>query len=170
MNKIIFLITFAFTNLTFAETHREHKAHQHGAAKMAIAFDDVQGKITLELASEGLYGFEYVPKKEGDKKKQKDGLAKLEKNISHMISFSENLKCIFSKEKIEVNQQEGGKHSDIDAVFNIKCEKDPIDSELTFNIQKYFPKLKDVDVQILIGDVQKSVEANTSGYKVELKK
>lgn len=150
--------------------HREHHAHKHGAAKMAIAFEGQKGKITLELASEGVYGFEYAPKKEADIKKQKDGLAKLENEISSMVSFDSKLKCVIAKEKIEVDQHEGGKHSDIDASFNVNCAADPTGTSIVFNVQKSFPKLKDVDVQILIGDLQKSVEANKNGFAVELKK
>lgn len=172
MKNLIFVSVFVSLIGThaFSAEHREHKAHVHGAAKMAIAFDGLVGKITWEVASEGIYGFEYVPKTAADKKKQQDGLKKLETNISDMVAMSPDLKCVFTKEKIEVDQHEGGKHSDIDASFNIKCEKDPIGSTIAFNVQKSFPRLKDVDVQILAGDLQKSVEAKSNGFKVELKK
>lgn len=170
MKNLIVASLLCIGSIGFSTEHREHKAHVHGAAKMAIAFDGLTGKITLELASEGIYGFEYAPKKEADKKKQQDGLKKLETSISEMVAMAPDLKCVFTKEKVEVDQHEGGKHSDIDASFNIKCEKDPADSIITFNVQKYFPRLKDVDIQILAGDVQKSVEAKSNGFKVELKK
>lgn len=170
MKKIILITTLFLGTNCFAAPHREHKAHQHGAAKMAIAFDGLTGKITLELASEGIYGFEYVPKKDADKKKQQDGLKKLEDQISDIVMMAPELKCTIKKEKIEVDQHEGGKHSDIDASFNVQCEKDPLGSTITFNVQKHFPKLKDVDIQILAGDLQKSVEAKTNGFQVELKK
>ena len=154
---------------TFADAHREHKAHKHGAAKMAIAFENMKGKITWELASEGVYGFEYAPKTTADKKKQSEGLEKLEKNIDTMIVFAAENECKITKEKIEVAQHEVGKHSDIDAAFIVVCKKDPAGSSVTFNIQKYFPKLKDVDVQILVGEFQKAVEANTNSFRVDLK-
>ncbi len=170
MKRIILLCALSFGIISMADEHREHKAHQHGAAKMAIAFDGLVGKITLELASEGIYGFEYTPKKESDKKKQQEGLKQLENNIEKMVAFSPELKCVFNKEKIEVDQHEGGKHSDIDASFGIHCEKDPIGTAITFNVQKYFPKLKDVVIQILAGDLQKSVEVKSNGLQVELKK
>ncbi|MFZ3229731.1 MAG: DUF2796 domain-containing protein [Pseudobdellovibrio sp.] len=165
----LILVVGLFVHAKDKQEHREHGAHKHGAAKMSIAFEGLKGKITLELASSGVYGFEYIPKKESDKQKQKSGLELLEKEISSMIVFDANLKCAILKDKIEVDQHEGGKHSDIDASFNVVCEKDPIGSVLTFNIQKVFPLLTDVDVQVLVQDIQKSVEANRNGFTLELK-
>lgn len=168
--RIILIFLSGLCSLAYGDVHRQHGAHKHGSAKMGIAFESFKGQLTLQLASEAIFGFEYVPKKEADKIKQREGLEKLERNMASMVAFASDLKCVFSKEKLEVDYHEGGKHSDIDATFNIVCEKDPLGSTLTFNIQKFFPKLADVDVQLLFADLQKSVEANATGFKVELKK
>ena len=168
--KLLIIFLSLLTSLAHAHEHRQHGAHKHGSAKLGIAFESLKGQLTLQLASDAIIGFEYVPTKEADKKKQSQALEKLETNIASMVVFEPTLKCVFSKEKLEVDHHDGGKHSDIGAIFNIVCEKDPLGSILTFNIQKFFPKLADVDVQLLFQDLQKSVEANTLGFKVELKK
>lgn len=157
-------------NTVMKHEHREHGAHQHGAAKMAIAFEGANGQINIEVASQGIYGFEYVPKKEADKKKQAEGLQKLETKMSEMVQFEDSLKCVISKTKLEVDQHEGGKHSDIDGEFKVVCQKSPIGSKITFNVQKVFPALKDVDVQVIVDDLQKSFEAKQNGAVLELKK
>ncbi len=170
MKLSLLVLLSTLSSVGYSQAHRQHGAHKHGSAKLGIAFESLKGQLTLQLASDAIIGFEYVPKKESDKKKQQDGLEKLEKNIAAMVVFDPASKCVWSKEKLAVDHHDGGKHSDIDAIFNIVCEKDLVGTTLTFNIQKYFPKLADVDVQLLFQDMQKSVEANTPGFKVELKK
>jgi hypothetical protein len=55
------------------------------------------------------------------------------------------------------------------AMFDVTCLKSPAGSKITFNFQKIFPKINDLDVQILVGDLQKAVEAKKNGTTVELK-
>ena len=148
--------------------HREHGAHKHGAAEMAIAFEGATGQIDFGVPSESIYGFEYVPKKDADKKKQKDGLEKLEKNISSMVQFDAKLNCVVSKEKLEVEQHKGENHANVDAEFKVVCQKSPVGTTITFNIQQVFPKIKSVAVKFIADDLQKSAEANKNGATLEL--
>ncbi len=161
-----YLFLFATLN-AFAAPH-QHKAHSHGAAKMAIAFESTKGQLTFEAAGESIYGFEHIAKSAAQKKKQAEALTKLETSLAQMVVFDKTLNCVFTKEKLEVSQD--GNHSEVQATFAIQCEKEPAGSTLKFNIQAVFPKLKDVDVQVLLGDVQKAVEATKNGVQVELKK
>lgn len=174
LTTAVFLIFSVFaqakTGPSAAHEHRSHGAHKHGAAKMAIAFEGAIGQINFEVPSEGIYGFEYVPKKDSDKKKQASGLEKLEKEIAQMVQFDSSLKCVISKDKIEVDQEAGGKHSDVDAQFKVVCEKSPMNSTIVFNVQKSFTNIKDVDVQVIVDDLQKSIEAQKNDTRIELKK
>ena len=113
------LALLVLTSIEAMAERREHKAHKHGAAKFEMAFQGPNGQIEIEAPSEGIYGFEYVPKTEEDKKKQHDALSLFETNIVDMIKFDTHIKCEISKIKIEVDQHEGGKHSDIDAAFKV---------------------------------------------------
>jgi hypothetical protein len=168
------LILFAwFGSTAFAapkKVHREHAAHKHGAAKMDFAFEGSNGQFNIEIASEAIYGFEYTPTTEADKKKQHDGLSNIETDMVDMVKFDPSLKCEISKIKLEVDQHDGGKHSDIDGEFKVTCDKSPIGSTIVFNIQKSFPNLKTVDVQFVADDLQKSFKANKDGAKLVLKK
>ena len=167
--KLLSAVLLLFSIKAVAE-HREHKAHKHGAAKFEMAFQGLNGQIEIEAPSEGIYGFEYVPKTEEDKKKQHDALSLIETNIVDMIKFDTDIKCEISKIKIEVDQHEGGKHSDIDATFKVVCEKSPVGTTVELNIQKTFPKLKDVKVDVVADDFQRSFVANKDGTKLVLKK
>lgn len=167
MKYFIFIL---FSGFYASAEHREHGAHKHGAAELSIAFEGATGQIDFGVPSESIYGFEYVPKKDGDKKKQRDGLNSVEKNISIMIQFDPSLHCVLSKEKIEVEQHKGENHANVDAEFKVVCEKSPVGTNVTFNIQQIFPKIKDVKVKIIADDLQKSFDANKSGAVLELKK
>lgn len=163
--------------------HREHGAHQHGAGKMGIAFDGVNGKIDLKIPSESIFGFEHAAKSETDKKQMQDGLKKLETRMAEMVVFSPELKCLVTKDKVEViaeapeneekkgavkNKNSKSEHSETVATFNVLCEKTPSGSRITFNIQKVFPQIKDMDVDVLIGSSQMSIEAKKSGTTLDL--
>lgn len=158
------------TLFVFAQTpkHREHSAHAHGSGKLGIAFDNNKGSVDFHIPAESIIGFEHTAKKEKDKKTKADQLSLLENKISEMLVFEKSLNCQISKEKVEVSSE--GEHSDVQANFNIICEKSPKGTSVVFNFQKYFKKIKDLDVQILVDDLQKSFEANKTGSSILLKK
>ena len=162
------MIFLFILNLIASAESVEHKAHVHGSAKVGIAFEGAMGKLTFEAPGLGLFGFEHVAKKSKDLQKQKEMLKVLQNKIGDMFVFSKNINCTFGKEKININQEDG--HSDVDASFDINCEKDPMGTTLTVNVQKIFPAIEDVDVQVLVGDVQKTAKAKKNGTKIELKK
>lgn len=166
---MVFFVGFRSTAVAEHHAHEKHAhgKHAHGHAELSIAFDKEMGSVELQSPGESIIGFEHTAKSDKDKKLQAEALLSLEKNISEMIQFESGLGCVFNKDKIEVRAD--GPHSDILAVFKVTCAKTPTGSTLTFNIQKYFKKLSDVDVQVLIGPLQKSVEANKVGQKLDLK-
>ena len=84
-----------------------------------------------------------------------------------MIQFDPSLKCEINMDMYEVDQKDN--HADIDVEYNVKCDKSPADSVVTFNVQKVFPRIKTVKVDVLLGEVQKSQEFKKSGETLELK-
>lgn len=169
-----------------SHSHREHGAHQHGAGQLGIAFEGANGKIEFKSPSESIFGFEHEARSEGDKKRQQEGLAKLENKISEIVVFDSSLNCRISKEKIEVVRESAAaaasqdakpakkahkhaEHSETVAMFAVACDKSPVGTEITFNFQKHFPRLKDVDVQVIADAVQKAAEAKKNGVKIQLK-
>jgi len=177
MKNILFAVTFCLTLTAFAkkEEHRHHGAHHHGAGTLGIAFDGLNAKIEFKTPSDSVIGFEYTPKSEKDKATKKMQLDKLESKIAEMIVFDPSAKCQISKEKVEVVKDEAeskethSEHSDTIANFNVTCEKSIVGTKIVFNFQKFFPKLSDLDVQVIVGDIQKAVEAKKDGTTVEIK-
>ena len=148
--------------------HREHAIHAHGAGALGIAFEGTKGSIEFKIPSESIFGFEYKAKSDQDKKTRDDALAKLENKISEMLEFDPSLNCKIQKEKIEV-VAETSKHSDVVATYSVMCDKSPVGSEVTFNFQKQFPKIKGLGVQFIADNMQKSVEATKNNTKLPLR-
>jgi hypothetical protein len=170
--KLILLAVSCVVSLSaFADkhkhSHRQHGTHVHGAGNLGIAFDGLKGKVDLKITGESIFGFERVAKKDQDKKTVADSLAKLESKISEMLVFDLASKCAITKDKIEVLQN--GKHSDVVASYNVLCEKSPLGTEITFNFQTQFPRIKDLDVDVIVDNLQRSVEVKTSDTKLVLK-
>jgi len=177
-NLSVVMVAVLAVHVSFAQKkHREHSAHQHGAGKMAIAFDGLSGKIDLRVASESIIGFEHKPKTETEKNQQQAALDLLEKNISDMIQFAPTAKCQITKDSISVVYEEDdankkeklqSQHSETLASFSVLCQKSLQGTRLTFNVQKVFPKIRDLDVDLLIGSKQTSLEAKKNGDSIEL--
>ena len=168
--KLTATIFFSILSIALsAHEHREHGAHQHGAGKMGIAFDGKSGKIDFKIPSDSIFGFEHEVRSAAEKNKKAEGLKRLESKISDMIVFEKSLNCVITSEKIEVIQEKKSSHSDTSASFNVNCDKSPAGTDLTFNIQTVFPKIKDLDVDIVVDSLQKSVEAKVPNTKLSLK-
>ena len=150
-----------------ALAHTEHGAHVHGEAQLSIAFDGKKGKIEVHAPAQVIYGFEQEATSKKDKARKEKGLAKLESGISDIVSFDPELKCEIKKDIFEVLQKKN--HADIEAEFSVICENAVAGSTVTFNPQKAFSSLKKVKVDLLVDQIQKSIEVTKNGESLELK-
>ena len=153
-----------------AHSHREHGAHVHGSASLAVAFDDKVGKVEFKGAAEAVLGFEYIPKKEKDKRILSEATSAFENDIAKMLQFDPALSCRFVKEKLgQFAEDKSAKsnHSNWEAVYKVECAKSPNGSKLTVDFTR-FKNLKDLDLTLLIGNVQKSAEYKGTVLKIDL--
>lgn len=161
--------------------HRHHEAHVHGSAKLSIGFDGLSGKVIFEAAAQGIIGFEHKAKTDLEKKQAEDRLKELVSIFPSMIVFDSNLSCQFKQEKIEqifekTNESEvknkkeprHGEHSEISATFFVNCQKAILGSKLRLDFTK-MKNLNDIDVTVLVGDLQKSVELKRTPITIDLK-
>ncbi len=154
------------------QEHREHGAHVHGAGNLAIAFDDTKGKIEFKGAAEGILGFEHKPKNKKDEKAVADAVAHFENDIGKMVQMDASLGCQLTKEMIGQVPEEGeegsGEHSDWAANFTVACAKSPLGTKIVIDFSS-FKLLKDMDITVLAGTVQKSAEFKKKPVTIELK-
>lgn len=158
----------ATTPAATAHVHREHKAHDHGAGQIGIAFDGTDGKIDFDIPAESIVGFEYEPTKLADKKKLSDGLQLLRSKINDLIVFDSKAKCEITAQSVEVERSEA-KHSDIEAQYSVKCLQSPVGSAITFKLHSQFKRIKKLQVQVVVDTLQKSASISKDGEKIELK-
>jgi hypothetical protein len=143
-----------------------HHAHEHGAAELSLAFEGLSGKVSFKAAAEGVLGFEHAPKSEKHKAKYAESVALFENSVAKMVQMDSSLGCVFKKEKIE--QVIDGSHSDFVAEWSVTCQKSVEGSKINFDFTSV-KGLKEIDVTVLAGVVQKSVEIKRKPVSVELK-
>jgi hypothetical protein len=175
----ISLFTVFFSNLCFA-----HGAHEHGTAKLDIAFDSKKVEVNFEAPSISIYGFEHIAKSSKQKSAVAAGIKKLKENITSMLIFSPDLKCKIEKNKIDpfVKEEEDdddvhhdepqntkvkAEHGNLKALFTFNCDKPLTGSLIKFSFSRFFPAIHKLNVQVLGDKVQKGT--TIEGEKGELK-
>jgi len=173
--KFFFLVFCLFASLaSFAKTdqaqskkeHRHHESHVHGNGKLAIGMDDKKGKVEFRASAESLLGFEHQAKSKKDKTAVKNLKNFFGTEFPNMVTFDPALNCLLLSEKIDLVRD--GKHSDFVADFKVTCEKPVTGTTLTLDFAR-FTQLKNVEVTILVGSLQKTVVLKQKPVKVELK-
>jgi hypothetical protein len=167
--SVLSLSSFVFVSNAQAqeESSKQLKAHVHGEGTASLAFDGKKGKLDMSLPAETVMGFEYRPKNAKDRKAKEDSLLKLEEKISDMVVLDPALKCEIKKEIFEVIESKD--HGDVDAEFNITCEQPVLGSTIKLNFAKTFPRMKKIKVDVIAGEIQKSVDVKKGGESLELK-
>lgn len=157
-------------NSSLAQKHHHHseKSHVHGSAKVSLAFEGTKGKLEFESPAESTVGFEHKARTEADQKKVAATLDLIKNKITEMVLFDPELKCVWKPLEVKINI-ENDSHSETHAEFDINCEKSPVASKIDFHFTKIFPKLKKVDVQVLVDDKQKSLQVKTGLSSLQLK-
>ncbi len=172
-NLIVCFLTLSFAFSASGKpqlgTQHSHKAHVHGSAQLSIAFDGLVGKLEFESPAESTVGFEHLARTDEQKKKVQDTLDLLKSKMNEMVLFKSDLDCVLNSTSTKVETSQEGNHSETHATFDLVCNKSPKGTELTFQFTKFFPKLKKVEAQVLIDDLQKSMKVTKSPTILELK-
>jgi hypothetical protein len=163
-------ILFAYLIFTSASTilakpqHHQH-VHSHGNAKLDIAVEGNKVAFDFDTPAEGLYGFEYEPKKESEKKIVNDANGRFTSGASELFRLSPELGCKVTKAEVKKEGEadapkdskpdtKGAKvspketHSDINASVEFTCTKPVSGQKVTIALIKAFPRLKSLKVQI----------------------
>lgn len=163
-------LTLLFASLTLPAQTRSRKAHEHGSAKLSIAFESTSGApkgiIELEAPAESIVGFEHTAKSAADKAKEQAALNTLKARIGQMVIFPAAAGCQFTPKSVKVEAEDHHdakdakkeQHSEVHAEFAVACAKPLAGAEIRFGFHKFFPRLHDVDVALLAGEQQASLE------------
>ena len=155
-----------------AQTATLHKnvqhAHEHGGAKLNIAIDGKEATIELETPADGIVGFEHDAVSDADKKQESRALDALKNRIAEMVIFDRSAACAFTARKVAVEKDPEEGHSDVKAEFGVTCGKPPGGTTLRFGFSKIFPRIIDVEVQLLNGDQQTGAKIHNDGGAIAL--
>ena len=149
---------------------RTHKAHEHGHAKLNIAFETTTGtpagSVELEAPADSIIGFEYAAKTPADKAKQEKALATLKARFSEMVVLPTGCKMTPAKVAVHLD----GSHSEVHAEFNVKCAGPIAGKSISFGFSKVFPKIDEVEVQLLAGSQQAKLEVEKDKGTLQIAK
>ena len=166
------LLLAAGSSPAAAQTATPHKnaqhAHEHGGAKLNIAIEGKDATIELETPADGIVGFEHAAISNADKKQESTALDTLKNRIADMIVFDPSAKCTFTARKVAVEKDPDEGHSDVKADFSVTCGKPPAGTTLRFGFSKIFPRIVDVEVQLLNGDQQTGAKIHNDGGIIAL--
>jgi hypothetical protein len=133
--------------------HEEHGPHEHGTGKLSIAQSGKAVEISLDSPGMNLFGFEYLPKTDADKKVVADGEAKLWVG-ANLFTFDADAGCkqtaatlsntAEKPDPAEAAAAKGDAHSDVEVSWTFTCDKpDAVKAVTTklFNTFSGFHKL-----------------------------
>ena len=155
-----------------AQTAKPHPkaqhAHEHGNAKLNIAIEGKDATIELETPADGIVGFEHAAVSVADQKQQSTALDMLKNRIAEMVIFDRSTACTFTARKVAVEKDPDEDHSDVKAEFGVSCGKSPAGTTLRFGFSKIFPRIVDVEVQLLNGSQQTGAKIHNDGGTIAL--
>lgn len=164
-------VTFLALSVTVlpAQT-RSRKAHSHGTGRVNIAFETMagapKGEIEFEAPAESIVGFEHKATSAADEAKTAAALDLLRKRFAEMVVLPPAAGCTLTNHTAKVAADEhkaGGKgvkreqHAEVQATFRVTCRQG-LRGEIRFGFAKVFPGLRQVEVALLAGEQQTSVQ------------
>lgn len=167
--------------------HKGHHAHEHGHAKLNLVVEGTKLTAQLEAPSESIYGFEHEAKTDADKKKRDAGGEKLKANFGKMVTVDSAYGCTFTNKSLDLHATEkagenagktakagekahegSGEHSETHAEFVADCQKPLAGAKVNFAFGKFFPRMKEIKVQVLSGEKQSGADIDNDKGSVTL--
>jgi hypothetical protein len=167
----ILAVLVAFT-MALAPQARSRKAHEHGEAKVNIAFETTKGSpkgvIEFEAPAESIVGFEYQARTAADQAKMAAALNTLKTRFSEMVILPAASQCKIVARSADVKSEahnekkKGGakpeEHSEVHAMFDVQCAQPLAGKEIRFGFSKVFPRVHEAEVSLLAGEQQSGLD------------
>ena len=185
-NICLICLVFSMATPLFADDDRQHTAHEHGAAALAIAQD--QNTVLLELNSPAfnIFGFEHKPSNQTDKDRVVASVAQFQRG-HEIFLFPEAAKCsvratdIHSSlldekheeheehEEHDESDEHESEHSNVQVVWTATCEHPSQLSKIDIKLFSLFANLTDLDVDYLMDTGQGAAELNPRVTSISFK-
>jgi hypothetical protein len=179
------LSVFALMADNAAAAEKRHaEAHVHGVAEINIVVEGKRVVVEFHTPTEGLMGFEHEAKTDAEKKKRDAAMKIVNDRFNELIVFDRKGGCRLvsakaqivrgtvreSKDKTRASEHRelGGEHSEVQAVYQIECDRSPLGTTVTFGVSKLFPEIHEIKVQVLTDTKQTGATIKNDKGNVEL--
>lgn len=122
------------------------QGHVHGEAALDIGLDGRRGTFELRVPGDDLYGFEHEPRTAAEKAKRDSALVLMKARATTLVQFDASLGCTIVPGPVKYSS---GKHVEVQARFEIACQKTPSGHDIRFGVTKVFPSVRAVRVQLV---------------------
>lgn len=87
-------------------------AHEHGVARVNLAVDGLEAVVEFISPAMGIYGFEYEPTTDEDRRRQAEGLNTLRTRFAEMLRFDPALGCVVEPVRVGMDGHDHVHHED----------------------------------------------------------
>ncbi len=132
--------------------------HEHGKIQLEVAYDKNLGTILLKAPMDTIFSFENVPKSDNEKKLFSDVKKRWEENPFQFFMLDPSLNCKTMNTEFRQNidkEDKVVKHSQLEAKFEFKCEKNLAATRMKISLKKEFKKIKEISLEVFGKSIQK---------------
>ena len=186
----VLLTVFGITQPLLAQTLRQHSAHEHGAARLAIAAEGNWLEIELDSPAYNVFGFEHPPHTEAEQAsvarasgilKEGGALFEFEPAVGCELKHSELTRGEEAHEEDHAADEEdhdheeghdheaSEDHQDVLVRWQFQCQNLKELAKVKIKVFESFDLLQDLDVTYLIDDSQGALELSPSQTQIQLK-
>jgi hypothetical protein len=152
---------------------REVRGHQHGASTLNIALEGQTVTMELSAPANDIVGFETRPQTEKQKAAVQQATATLRDPLK-LFTFSPAAGCTVASATVELKFEDAASatevgHSEFEGRYSLSCTNIATVSDLEFQYFKMFPKVHEVEVQVISAKGQKSFEVKRARPRLSLR-
>jgi Protein of unknown function (DUF2796) len=170
MKALIHLLVMLGAMLCAAPRSAQAQAHEHGAARLDVAFDGRLLSLRLEAPLEALFGFERAPRNAAERQLVDAGIARL-KAADRMFRPDAAAACSLRRIELESAalklgaqagtaqpqlraQDASAEHADLEATIEFDCKDSAKLAAIELGLFDAFARLQRIDVQIVTAKAQ----------------
>jgi hypothetical protein len=159
--------------LAAEKEHRQHGAHEHGAAELKLVWEKNVVTIELETPAVNIVGFEHAPRTDAQKKAVRDAVATL-RGADKLFHFTPEAGCrgATTDVKSELTDAKPGQkldHSEFEAGWRFTCDKPNALKAVDVELLKLFPKMHKLRAQSVSPKGQTATELKPGQARLSLR-
>jgi hypothetical protein len=160
--------------LALPATALAHKAHEHGVAKLDIAYDAGRLAVELDTPLDNLVGFERAPRTDAERKAADAAVAAL-RDGGALFRIDPAAQCTLRGVQITSaplklgagGRQAADGHADLEAAYEFEC-KGAVPAFVEVGLFDGFPRMSRIDVQSATPKGQRKATLKRPGRRVDL--